>query len=77
MIEKHLDIHRKEKVIYNPGGFNSPNDFQVYDEKDKRYIPCICGHGGSGWLCNECSARFYYFWQNNILNLSNLSNKCI
>jgi len=25
MIEKHLDIHGKEKVIYNPGGFNNPD----------------------------------------------------
>ena len=28
-----------------------------YDETNKKNIPVICGHGGSGWLCPECAER--------------------
>ena len=25
-----------------------------WDEPNKKYIPIICGHGGSMWLCFRC-----------------------
>ncbi len=71
-MKKYFDIREKSKVIYNPGGFNSPFDLMQFDDDMGTYLPSICMHGGSGWLCNECSAKFFYEWQNNIVDL-----KCI
>ena len=69
---KITDIYYKEKVIYNPSGYNSPTDFQVYNKANKRYIPCVCMHGGSGWLCNSCSKRLFEEWKSNTLNLKRI-----
>lgn len=27
----------------------------TYDEPSQKFIPVICGHGGSMWLCPECA----------------------
>jgi len=66
---KFTDIYPKEKIIYQPSGNNQSTDFQVYNEVNKKYIPCACMHGGSDWLCNKCSKRFFEEWKYNILNL--------
>jgi len=28
-----------------------------WDESSKKFIPVICGHGGSMWLCRECAEK--------------------
>ena len=36
---------------------NAYGEIMCWDEPNKKYMPVICGHGGSMWLCRGCLDR--------------------
>uniref|UniRef100_A0A6M3IS49 Uncharacterized protein n=1 Tax=viral metagenome TaxID=1070528 RepID=A0A6M3IS49_9ZZZZ len=76
-MKTYFDVRPKETIRYTPSGKNSVWDFQFFDLINNKFIPTVCMHGGSEWLCNKCSAELYREWKNNIVNLNHWAmRKC-
>lgn len=51
------DIIERDMRNNSQSSQNVYGNILVYDDDSKTWIPVICGHGGSMWLCRECGNK--------------------